>query len=65
MLGWVITCHDDKAQELLDRLEKVWSAGAVSGGELLAQSQQQYAEPHDVRGAARGRQRRWRDLSDR
>ena len=22
MLGWVIACHDDKAQELLDRLEK-------------------------------------------
>lgn len=22
MLGWVISCHDDKAQELLDRLEK-------------------------------------------
>lgn len=22
MLGWVITCHDEKAQELLDRLEK-------------------------------------------
>lgn len=22
MLGWVITCHDEKAQEWLDRLEK-------------------------------------------
>ncbi|CBG86921.1 PTS sugar transporter subunit IIA [Citrobacter rodentium] len=22
MLGWVITCHDDRAQELLERLEK-------------------------------------------
>lgn len=22
MLGWVISCHDDTAQELLDRLEK-------------------------------------------
>lgn len=22
MLGWVITCHDDKAQSILDRLEK-------------------------------------------
>lgn len=22
MLGWVITCHDDKAEELLSRLEK-------------------------------------------
>lgn len=22
MLGWVITCHDDKAEELLSLLEK-------------------------------------------
>lgn len=22
MLGWVITCHDDRAQELQDRLEE-------------------------------------------
>ena len=22
MLGWVITCHDDDAQAMLDRLEK-------------------------------------------
>ncbi len=22
MLGWVITCHDDRAQEILDALEK-------------------------------------------
>ena len=22
MLGWVITCHDDKAQDMLHRLEK-------------------------------------------
>ena len=22
MLGWVITCHDDRAQEMLDALEK-------------------------------------------
>ncbi|PMC21909.1 PTS sugar transporter subunit IIA, partial [Klebsiella aerogenes] len=22
MLGWVITCHDELAQEMLDRLEK-------------------------------------------
>ncbi|HGV1557193.1 TPA: PTS sugar transporter subunit IIA, partial [Escherichia coli] len=21
MLGWVITCHDDRAQEILDALE--------------------------------------------
>lgn len=26
MLGWVITCHDDRAQDMLDRLErKKWS----------------------------------------
>ncbi len=37
MLGWVITCHDEKAEELLDRLEKkVWPAGAMPGGKLLA-----------------------------
>jgi PTS system ascorbate-specific IIA component len=52
MLGWVITCHDELAQEMLDRLEKVWSAGPVPGGQLLAQSQQQYVEPDDVRCAA-------------
>ncbi|CAM7377044.1 hypothetical protein KLPMMM283M2_13540 [Klebsiella pneumoniae] len=41
MLGWVITCHDELAQEMLDRLErKIWSAGPVPGGQLLAQSQQ-------------------------
>ncbi|MFP5558480.1 PTS sugar transporter subunit IIA, partial [Salmonella sp. 741265132_CST] len=22
MLGWVITCHDDRAQDMLDRLER-------------------------------------------
>ncbi|POP42073.1 PTS sugar transporter subunit IIA [Superficieibacter electus] len=26
MLGWVITCHDDRAQELLDCLEKQYGA---------------------------------------
>lgn len=29
MLGWVITCHDDKAQDMLQRLEKstaLWSS---------------------------------------
>ncbi len=32
MLGWVITCHDELAQEMLDRLEqKVWSAGPSAG----------------------------------
>ncbi|STR55899.1 PTS system transporter subunit IIA [Klebsiella oxytoca] len=52
MLGWVITCHDELAQEMLDRLEKkVWAVDAVPGGQLLAQSQQQYAEPYDVRCA--------------
>ena len=35
MLGWVITCHDELAQEMLDRLEtKVWSAGPVPGGAI-------------------------------
>ena len=24
MLGWVITCHDDDAQAMIDRLEKNW-----------------------------------------
>lgn len=24
MLGWVITCHDDRAQDMLDRLERKW-----------------------------------------
>ncbi|POT55910.1 PTS sugar transporter subunit IIA [Citrobacter amalonaticus] len=28
MLGWVITCHDDKAEELLDRLEKQYGPQA-------------------------------------
>ncbi len=36
MLGWVITCHDEKAEELLDRLEKSLPAGAMPGGKLLA-----------------------------
>lgn len=26
MLGWVITCHDDRAQEILDVLEKKYGA---------------------------------------
>jgi PTS system ascorbate-specific IIA component len=33
MLGWVITCHDEKAEELLDRLEKKFGP---LGGKLLA-----------------------------
>jgi hypothetical protein len=52
MLGWVITCHDEQAQEMLDRLKPVWSAGAVPGGKLLARVEHQYAEPDDVRCAA-------------
>lgn len=34
MLGWVITCHDDRAQEILDALEKKnterWSSAVQS-----------------------------------
>lgn len=41
MLGWVISCHDDKAQELLDRLEKnldrCRSVGPSITGEAKAQ----------------------------
>ena len=40
MLGWVITCHDDKAQDMLHRLEKKYGP--------LAQCQLEYAKPHDV-----------------
>ena len=41
MLGWVITCHDELAQEMLDRLERKFGPLAqVPGGQLLAQSQQ-------------------------
>jgi mannose/fructose-specific phosphotransferase system component IIA len=32
MLGWVITCHDEQAQDMLLKLEAVWPAGAVSRG---------------------------------
>lgn len=49
MLGWVITCHDDKAQDMLHRLEKkVRSVGAMSGGKFLAWAQLEYVKPHDV-----------------
>lgn len=34
----------------------------MSGGELLAKSERQYAEPHDVRRAACHRLRRWGDF---
>lgn len=33
MLGWVITCHDDKAEELLSLL-KTRPAAAMPGGEF-------------------------------
>lgn len=37
MLGWVITCHDDRAQEILDALEKkTWCTSSVPGREFLA-----------------------------
>ena len=36
MLGWVITCHDDRAQEILDALEKKHGASSVPGREFLA-----------------------------
>jgi hypothetical protein len=40
MLGWVITCHDELAQEMLDRLEKSlvrWpSAGRSITGAISA-----------------------------
>ncbi|UQQ18071.1 PTS sugar transporter subunit IIA [Salmonella sp. WGH-01] len=34
MLGWVITCHDDRAQDMLDRWREKWSAGAMPGGQF-------------------------------
>lgn len=53
MLGWVITCHDDDAQAMIDRLEKkIGSAASVPGGELLARAEHQHAKPYDVRCAA-------------
>lgn len=33
MLGWVITCHDERAQDmLLETGSQVWSAATVSRG---------------------------------
>lgn len=53
MLGWVITCHDDRAQEMLDALEKKHRRTyPVPGGEFLARIKFQYAQPHDVRCSA-------------
>lgn len=49
MLGWVITCHDDRAQEILDALEKkIRSAGPVLCSQFLARIKFQYVKPHDV-----------------
>lgn len=49
MLGWVITCHDDKAEELLSLLEKkTRPAGAMPGGEFLAWVEREHAESDDV-----------------
>ncbi len=31
MLGWVIACHDDKAEELLERLEKKFGRWLSAG----------------------------------
>ncbi len=37
MLGWVITCHDDRAQEMLEpRWRKTWGTSSVPGREFLA-----------------------------
>ncbi|MDR9963873.1 hypothetical protein KIF59_12920 [Enterobacter cloacae subsp. cloacae] len=47
MLGWVITCHDEQAQEML-MLEVRFGPLAMSCGELLARAEYQHAEPDDV-----------------
>lgn len=52
MLGWVITCHDDKAEELLSLLEKTRPTGAMPGGEFLAWIEREHAESDDVRRIA-------------
>lgn len=66
MLGWVITCHDDKAQDMLQRLEKkhgpLVQCQAVS---FLARSQLEHAKPYDVPCPACHRLRRGRDIPDR
>lgn len=49
MLGWVITCHDDTAQDMLHRLEKVRPAGAMPGGRVLAWTEFKYVKSDDVR----------------
>ncbi|SVX70117.1 PTS system transporter subunit IIA [Klebsiella pneumoniae] len=36
MLGWVITCHDELAQEMLDRLEQKFGAGRSITGAISA-----------------------------
>lgn len=44
MLGWVITCHDEQAQDMLLKLESRFGP--------LARIEYEYAQPDDVRCAA-------------
>ena len=46
MLGWVITCHDDRAQEILGCAGEKHGA-LLHAPEFLAGCS--YAQPHDVR----------------
>ncbi len=48
MLGWVITCHDDRAQDMLDRTERKMVRWRNAGRSILARSELKHAEPHDV-----------------
>ncbi len=53
MLGWVITCHDEVAQEMLLKLEaRFGPPGAMPCCKLLARVKHQHAQPDDVRRAA-------------
>jgi hypothetical protein len=52
MLGWVITCHDELAQEMLDRLKPNLVRWRSAGRSITGAIQHQYAEPDDVRCAA-------------
>lgn len=52
MLGWVITCHDEVAQEMLLKLEARFGPGAMPCCKLLARAEHQHAQPDDVRRAA-------------
>lgn len=47
MLGWVITCHDDRAQDMLDRWRKM-GRWRNAGRSILARPELKHAEPHDV-----------------